>query len=113
MAKRNNVKRLTVCAALAAVGVVILYLGSLISVMSISMAVIASLCCIIAVIEYGRSAPWSVYAVTAILAVFILPTNDAAWMFLLFFGYYPIIKERLERRKKFVAWILKELTSLL
>ena len=109
MAKKTNVKRITVCAALSAVGVVILYLGSLISVMDISMAVIASICCIIAVIEYGRSASWSVYAVTSILAVFILPTNTAAWMFLLFFGYYPIIKEKLERRKKLISRILKEL----
>ena len=59
--KGYSAKKLAVCAMLSALGVVLLSLGALISVMDISMAVIASLLCIVAVIEYGGSAPWMVY----------------------------------------------------
>ena len=70
------------------------------------MAVIASLFSIIAVIEYGKSAPWLVFATTSVLALIILPQNSSAWMYVLFFGYYAIIKEKLERRNKVVSWVL-------
>lgn len=102
-------KKLAICSALSALGVVTLTLGSLIGVLDISMAVIASLFAIIAVIEYGKSAPWLVYATTSVLALIILPQNSSAWMYVLFFGYYAIIKEKLERRNKVFSWVLKEI----
>lgn len=103
----QRTKRLAVCAMLSALGVVILGIGSVISVMDISMAVIASLFCIFAVIEYGGTAPWLVFLVTGVLSL-LLPQKAPAVMYLLFFGYYPIIKEKLEKRPKAVAWVLKE-----
>ena len=72
------------------------------------MAVIASLFAIIAVIEYGRSAPWLVFAVTSVLSLIIMPQNTSAWMYVLFFGYYAILKEKLEKRGRVLSWILKE-----
>ncbi len=110
MTGKDTTKRLTVCAMLSALGVVLLLLGSIINVIDISMAVIASLLCVFAVIEYGKSAPWLVFAVTSILSLLLLPAKAPAVMYLLFFGYYPIIKEKIEKKPRAVAWLLKELT---
>ncbi len=107
--KENKTKRLTVCAMLSALGVVLLYLGSVIEVVDLSMAVLASLACVFAVIEYGRSAPWLVFAVTAVLSVLLLPNKSPAVMYTLFFGYYPILKEKLEKLAKPLCWLLKEI----
>lgn len=96
------------CAMLSALGVVMLYIGSLIQVMDLSMAVIASICCIFAVIEYGKSAPWLVFATTSVLSLILLPQKAPAVIYICFFGYYPIIKEKLERLAKPVSWVLKE-----
>ena len=104
----NHTKKLAVCAMLAALGVVLLYLGSLVEIVDISMAVIASFFCVFAVIEYGRSAPWLIFAVTGILSVILLPQKTPAVMYLLFFGYYPILKEKLEKLPRLTSWILKE-----
>ena len=105
----QKTKKLAICSALSALGVVTLILGSLFGVLDISMAVIASLFAIIAVIEYGGSAPWLVFAVTSVLSLMIMPQNSSAWMYMLFFGYYAIIKEKLERRNKILSWVFKEL----
>jgi len=105
---KNNTKRLAVSAILSALGVVLLSLGAVLQVMDISMAVIASLCVTVAVIEYGKAAPWLIYAATGALSLILIPTNSAAAMYILFFGFYPIIKEKLEKRKRAVSWILKE-----
>lgn len=92
---------------LSALGVVLLYMGALIEVIDISMAVIASLLCVFAVIEYGGSAPWLVFAVTGVLSLLLSPRTPSM-MYVVFFGYYPILKEKLEARGKKISWIFKE-----
>ncbi len=94
---------------LSALGVVLLLLGSFVEVMDIAMAALASLLCIFAVVEYGGAAPWLVYAVTGILSLILLPNKTPAAMYVVFLGYYPIIKEKLEMLKKPISWLLKEL----
>lgn len=109
MGRNNNIKRLTVCAMLAALGVILLYVGSLIEVADLSMAVVASLMCVFAVIEYGKSAPWLVFGVTAVLSLVLLPNKSPAVMYTFFFGFYPILKERFEQKSRRLCWIFKEL----
>ncbi len=106
---KGKIKQLTVCAALAALGVVLLSIGPLIDVLDASLAVLASILCIVAVIEYGKASPWLVFSVTAVLSLVLMPQNSAALMYLLFFGYYPILKEKLERMPRVLSWVIKEL----
>ncbi|MBQ7383790.1 MAG: hypothetical protein IJV72_03255 [Clostridia bacterium] len=107
--RSEKTRKLTICAMMSALGVVTLYLGSLIEVLDISMAVIASLFVIFTVIEYGGAAPWAVYAVTGVLSTVLLPNKFPAAMYLLFFGFYPILKEKIERLSSRVwQWVIKE-----
>ena len=94
----------------AALGVILLYLGSIVEVVDISMAVIASLFCVLAVIEYGKGAPWMVFLVTAVLSLLLLPNKSPAVYYTFFFGFYPILKAYFERLDKVRAWIFKEIT---
>lgn len=95
---------------LSALGVVLMFAGSLIEVLDISMAVIASLLCVVAVIEYGGIAPWMVYGVTSILSAILLqPNKYPAFLYAAFFGFYPILKEKLEKLPRVICWTLKEL----
>ena len=94
---------------LSALGVVLLLVGSFIEVVDIAMAALASLLCIFAVIEYGKGAPWLVFAVTGVLSLILLPNKTPAVFYVGFLGYYPIIKEKLERFKKPIAWLFKML----
>ena len=108
MKKKNNTKRLTVCAMMAAVGVVILYLGSVVEVLDISVAVAASLIATVIVIEYGAPSAFSVFGVTAILSLLLIPQKFPAVMYAFFFGYYPIIKQKIERmQNRIFQWVLK------
>ena len=103
----DRTKKLALGAMLAAMGVVMLAIGGLIEVLDLSMAALASFFCIFAVIEMGKGYPVMVYAATGVLAVLIMPQWLSGWFYLLFFGYYPIVKERLERLPRAIAWILK------
>ena len=107
--RHAGIKRLTFCAMLVALGVIFLGIGALIEVLDISMAVIASICVIIPMIEYGKGTPWMVYVAISVLSLLLLPNKFPAALFALFAGFYPILKEKLERKNTVIRWILKEL----
>ena len=107
--RHASIKRLTFCAMLVALGVIFLGIGALIEVLDISMAVIASICVIIPMIEYGKGTPWMVYAAISVLSLLLLPNKFPVALFALFVGFYPILKEKLERKNTVIRWILKEL----
>jgi len=105
----ERTKKITLGAVLAAIGVVLLTVGGLIEVLDLSMAALASFFCIFAVIEMGKGYPIMIYVTTGMLAVLIMPQSLSGWIYLLFFGYYPIIKEKLEKLHLAFSWILKVL----
>ncbi len=103
----QKTKKMTAGAILSAMGVALLFLGALIETLDLSMAALASFFCIFAVIELKGIYPWLIYAVTGLLAVILMPFSMGGWFYLLFFGYYAIIKEKTERLKKPIAWLVK------
>jgi hypothetical protein len=103
----NHTKKLSVSALLAAMSVAILIIGAFIETLDLSVAAIASFLCVFAVIELGGIYPWLIFAVAGILSIVIMPHSLSGWFYLLFFGYYPILKEKFERLNKYFAWIVK------
>lgn len=103
----QKTKKMTVSALLAAMGVALLFIGSLIETLDLSMAALASFFCIFAVIEIGGAYPWLLYSVTGVLSVVLMPHSMGGWFYLLFFGYYPILKEKIEKLNRVVSWIVK------
>ena len=105
--RSNRLKYMTVSAMLSALGVILLSLGSIIEVLDLTAAVLASLLCVYAVIEMGRAYPWMVWLVTSLLALLLLPVKAPALIYALFAGFYPILKEKLEKLSRVLSWILK------
>ena len=103
----KKTKKLTVSALLSAMGVALLFVGSVIETLDLSAAALASFFCIFAVIELGNKFSWLIFTVTGILSVVLMPYSMGGWYYLLFFGYYPILKEKFERLPKIIAWIVK------
>lgn len=103
----EKTKKLTLSAVLAAMGVVLLLIGSVVEMLDLSMAAMASFLCIFAVIELRRGYPWLIYATTATLSIILMPFSLGGWCYLLFFGFYPIIKEKIEKLGRTSSWIVK------
>ena len=104
---KKHTKRLTVSAMLAALGVVIMSLGALIESLDLTTAALASMLCIYAVIELGRGYPWMIWAVTSLLSLLLLPYPKTPALFYVLMGAYPIIKEKLEKRPRWLCFCLK------
>ena len=109
--RRARTKRLTVCAMLTALGVTLSWLGSLVSVLDMCTALFTALLLVPVVIEYGKGYPWGVWLATTVLALLLLPNKTPAAVYLAF-GYYPIVKARLERLPTLVMRLLKLLVFI-
>lgn len=95
---RKKSKAIAMSGMLSALAVVILFLGSLIELLDLSAAALASLAVMAAVIDLGVGYASGVYLTAAILSVLLFP-KTATVVFAAFAGYYPIIKVYLDRIK--------------
>ena len=110
MSKKTSaqVKYLTVSAMLCALGVVVLGLGSIVEVLDLTFAIFASLLTVYAVIEMGGIYPWLVWIVTSLVAFLLLPLKTPVLFYALLSGYYPILKQKIERKMaRLPAWVAK------
>ena len=103
----RHTKRLTLAALSVAFGVLLLYLGTLLSVLDLTAVALAALLVIFAEIELKAPYQFLVAAGTALLAFLLLPDKTPALLYLLFGGLYPILKGYLERLPRILAAILK------
>jgi len=102
----KRTKKLTLCAILSALAVVLLWLGKLLDVLDLSAAALASFFVVFLFMELGLF--WAVmhWGVTAALAL-IVASGSGAPLFYAVFGLYPVLKAYLERMPRIAEWVLK------
>ena len=103
---QKRTKKLTVSAMLAALGVILLAVGSVFGALDLSTAALASILCIYVVIEIGGTYPWMLWGVTSLLGILRLQVKTPA-IFYLFIGCYPILKEKLEKLPRLPSLLAK------
>ncbi len=105
--RKTSIKSLALSATLSALGVILLYLGSILSVFDLTMVAVASLIVVFAVIELKGQYPLMIFTVTAFLSLLLLPDKFAALCYALLCGYYPILKPKIDRLKALFAFLVK------
>ena len=100
--------RVAFCGITAALSLVIL-LMTLVPITEISLAALAGIVLIPAVIEFGRKTGLAIYAVVSLLALLLIPTLEGKTLYIAFFGYYPMLKSALETRRlpRLAEWGIK------
>ena len=77
----KKTKKIALSAILAALGVIILYLGALVDVLDLSVAILASFLILFCTAELGYSTALSVWLVTSLLSLLLLPNKAPALRF--------------------------------
>lgn len=96
---RQQSRRTALCGLLTALGVVLLSLGGWIPLASIALPMLAMLCLIPAVRDYGARTALVQYAATAALGVLLCADQEASLLYV-FLGWYPALRPRLEKLPK-------------
>ena len=105
----KSTRRLTLSALFSALAVVSLYVASVWPTGQLGLTAVASLFVAAAVIESGIASGISVFAVSSLIAFLILPNRIPLVLFVVFFGYYPVIKSLIEKRGHIILQFLCKL----
>lgn len=99
-------KRITLCAICSALSAVVMLLG-IIPYFTYAVPAVAGLFFIIPLIEIGKTYALASYFVTSVIVLFF-PEQETKIVFILLFGFYPILKAIIEKVKsRAVEWVLK------
>ena len=99
--------RLTLSAMLTALSVVVLYLGALLDVLSLTVVAISSVFLLFAVRELPLGYRLFIYFGTAILSALLLPSKEPALLYAMFGGLYPLVKFPIEHLRRPLPLLLK------
>ena len=92
----------------AALSIVLMFLTSVIPSMTYALPAAAGILLTVIVIEIDKKWAFGVFAAVGLLSIFLIADKEAAVMYIMFFGYYPILKAILEEKLPVaLSWVLK------
>ncbi len=104
---RRTTRRMVTCAIFAALSVVILGIGTVLEIIDLTAAALAAVIILLLYLCYGARYAFLTYAVTGVLGAVLMPQSLAAWTYIGLMGYYPVLKQKLDRLPRPLAWLIK------
>lgn len=86
-----------------------MFMSSMVPFSSFALPMLSGMMLAVIVIENGYKTALLVYISVSLLSVFIVPDLDTKIIFILFFGYYPIVKPFIERIPRMPLKIIAKL----
>ena len=105
----KKTRNLTLSALFTALSVIILYIASVWPTGQLGLTAVASLFVAAAIIESGLLFGIYVYITSSLISILIVPNRITPILFILFFGFYPIVKSLIEKNKQLIIQIIAKL----
>ena len=107
----KNSKFIAYTGVATALSVVMLFLGSIFWVLGYTMPLVASLVMIILLDSISQKSALLTFISTSIISFILLNDKECVLLYILFFGYYPLIRDKINDIKpKFLSYLLKFIT---
>ncbi len=107
----KNSKVIAYSGVATALSVVMLFLGSIFWVLGYTMPLVASLVMIILLDSISQKSALLTFISTSIISFILLNDKECVLLYILFFGYYPLIRDKINDIKpKFLSYLLKSIT---
>lgn len=104
----KNATRLAVCGIVTALSVVLLFLGGIAFFLAYAMPLIVGLFMVMLKSTFGTSSAWITYAATSALSFILVADKECMLMYVMFFGFYPIIQDSINKiRMAPVRYLIK------
>ncbi len=100
-------KKTAVCGMAAAVSVVLMMLNNIIPVLMYVLPIVTGFLVLFVSRLINKKWALGVFFSTSVLSLLLLTDKEAALTYTLFFGYYPLIREYIEKLPKIASWLLK------
>lgn len=107
----KNSKVIAYSGVATALSVVMLFLGSIFWVLGYTMPLVASLVMIILLDSISQKSALLTFISTSIISFILLNDKECVLLYILFFGYYPLIRDKINDIKpKLLSYLLKFIT---
>ena len=107
----KKTSKIALSAVFAALSVALMALVSIIPNLELALPAISGLFVAVIVIEINKKWALGVWAAVSVLSLIVVPNKEAAIIYAVFFGYYPVLKSVLESKTpRAVEYIIKVLT---
>ena len=110
MGKRSQIqsqsRKMALCGVMAALSAAVLIWGSLIPFASFTCPMLAMLCMIPAVCEYGAGIALTMYTAVSVLALLLCPDKEIALLYV-FLGWYPGVQSKVNNLPRFLSLAVK------
>lgn len=103
--RRNAASGVAFGGVMAALALVIMCLGTMIPLATYVCPMLCAVLLTVVLRFVGTRLAWAWFGAVAVLSVLLSPDKEAAAVFV-FFGYYPIVKPWIDRRKASFLWKL-------
>ncbi|MCD7797183.1 MAG: hypothetical protein LUG95_06150 [Clostridiales bacterium] len=90
---------LAVCSITTALSVVFLFLGGITYIFAYAMPILVGLLMIMIKTTFGTKSAWITYTATSLLSFMLVADRECMLMYIMIFGYYPIIKSAIDKIK--------------
>lgn len=87
---------MALCGIISALSVSIMIFTAIIPVATYALPALAGIIAVILVIEVNCKWAMASYFVVSVVSLLIVPDKEAVVLYILFFGYYPILKQAIE-----------------
>lgn len=106
--RKQTSRRVALCGVLAAMMIVVMLLGTIIPLSTYACPALAGVISIPVIWEFGAPTGGLLYAAVSILSLLLTPDKEAALLFALLLGWYPILRPKLQHlRQRPLRIILK------
>lgn len=102
---KNSIK-VAVSGVMSALSVSLLALASVVWILDYTAPLICGILLIVIVETFGKKTAFTVYAAVSVLSLILLPSKSAALLYAVFSGYYPIIRQDIDKIKFRIVRIL-------
>lgn len=87
----KNSMKVALCGILTALSAVVMFLSGVIPAATVALPALAGCLLIPVVAELGMAWGFGSYAACGLLSLLLVPDREAVLLYLLFFGYYPVL----------------------
>lgn len=104
----NKSMRVAFCGVITALAIVFMLLTGLIPIGTYALPALAGVLSVIIVIEMGARWAFPVYIAVSVISLLLAADKEAVVLFIAFFGYYPMLKAKMESlHKRLIEYLLK------
>ena len=99
MKKMHTSYKVAVGGVVSALSLTLMFMTGVFPVMSLAIPIYAGALMIVVAHEVSTSWAFAAYCAVSLLSLFLTPDKEASTLFIIFFGYYPIIVPKLSKLK--------------